>query len=352
MHVLCILSDEAPSAHTLEALAPLFAITRLSRDGAKSAPAARHAFVDIDLTSADCFGDVKRWISKLPKERKVIFAVDKGARRQIAQAHALGATTVLPRPIEVPALLGELVGADGALVSRSAAIAAPGSGVAHGVDALQAIFASVGLEQPLQVGSLDRPSEAVVAEIEQEGLAPWVETVRRHHSQTYQHCLLVTGVAAAFATHLGFSSADRRKLTLAALLHDIGKAKIPIAILEKPGPLDPDETAIMRKHPEFGHAELQRGAGWPAEILDLVLHHHELLDGSGYPHGLQASEISDLVRIMTISDVFGALLERRSYKEPLSGPAAFKILQAMTGKLDADIVRALEPVAHRSDAQS
>jgi putative nucleotidyltransferase with HDIG domain len=306
--------------------------------------------VDIDLTHASRFGELKRWIAGLPKDRKVVFAADKGERRQVAQAHALGATTVLPRPVEIAALLGELVGAEGALVRSSTISPAPGPGVARGIDALQTIFASVGLGQSLSPTSLDHSTEAVVADVEQEGLEPWIETVRRHHSQTYQHCLLVTGVAAAFAAHLGFSSADRRKLTLAALLHDIGKAKIPIAILEKPGPLDPEETAIMRKHPELGHAELQRGAAWPADILDLVLHHHELLDGSGYPHGLRDGEIPDLVRLMTISDVFGALLERRSYKEPLTGPAAYKVLQAMKGKLDPDIVRALEPVAQRAAA--
>ena len=74
-------------------------------------------------------------------------------------------------------------------------------------------------------------------------------------------------------------------------------------------------------------------------MLDMVVHHHEYLDGSGYPHGLQGSEIADLVRVITISDVFGALIERRSYKPPLSGDAAYKILVDMGPKLDRDLVR-------------
>ena len=74
----------------------------------------------------------------------------------------------------------------------------------------------------------------------------------------------------------------------------------------------------------------------------MVVHHHELLDGSGYPHGLQASEISDLVRIMTISDVFGALIEKRSYKPPMSSEAAYQILLDMGPKLDRDLVRAFK----------
>ena len=72
----------------------------------------------------------------------------------------------------------------------------------------------------------------------------------------------------------------------------------------------------------------------------MVVHHHEYLDGSGYPHKLSGSEISDLVRIITIADVFGALIERRSYKPPLTGDAAYKILLDMGPKLDKDLVRA------------
>jgi len=81
------------------------------------------------------------------------------------------------------------------------------------------------------------------------------------------------------------------------------------------------------------------------EMLDMVVHHHEYLDGSGYPHRLHANEISDLVRTMTIADIYGALIERRSYKPPMSGAAAYQILMDMGPKLDRDLVRAFHPVA-------
>jgi HD-GYP domain-containing protein (c-di-GMP phosphodiesterase class II) len=79
----------------------------------------------------------------------------------------------------------------------------------------------------------------------------------------------------------------------------------------------------------------------------MVTHHHEYLDGSGYPHALQGNEISDLVRTMTVADIFGALLERRSYKPPMSPAAAYKVLQEMGAKLDTDLVRAMRPIAER-----
>ena len=156
----------------------------------------------------------------------------------------------------------------------------------------------------------------------------------------------MTGVAVAFAQHLGFAQKDRVRLSLAGMVHDIGKAKIPVAILEKPGPLDQDELAVMRQHPQLGKDSLAGMPDIPADTIDIVLHHHEYLDGSGYPHGLKGAEINDLVRLMTISDIFGALLERRSYKPPLSGSAAYRILLDMGPKLDRDLIREFSTVAH------
>src|SRR5262249_24810449 len=79
--------------------------------------------------------------------------------------------------------------------------------------------------------------------------------------QTYQHCLLVTGIAVTFGRQLGFSDSDKRKLAFAGLLHDIGKAKIPLAILEKPAPLDAAEIEVMKQHPLLGYETLQNMQG-------------------------------------------------------------------------------------------
>jgi putative nucleotidyltransferase with HDIG domain len=185
----------------------------------------------------------------------------------------------------------------------------------------------------------------VVESIEEEGLVHWLDIVRNHHSQTYQHSLVVTAVAVAFGRHLGFGRADKHRLASAGLLHDIGKAKIPLEILEKPAPLDDKELAVMKNHPSIGFEVLKHSPDLQPEMLDMVVHHHEYLDGSGYPHGLSAQEISDLVRTITIADIYGALIERRSYKPPLSGAAAYQILQDMGPKLDKDLVREFRQLA-------
>ena len=95
-----------------------------------------------------------------------------------------------------------------------------------------------------------------------------------------------TGFAVAFAQHLGMREEDQRRLTRAALLHDVGKAFIPVAILDKPGTLTHEEMTEIRKHPRLGYDALAAQGSFPREMLDVVLHHHEFLDGSGYPDGL------------------------------------------------------------------
>jgi HD-GYP domain-containing protein (c-di-GMP phosphodiesterase class II) len=114
---------------------------------------------------------------------------------------------------------------------------------------------------------------------------------------------------------------------------------IPVTILEKPGALDANEMAIMKKHPEYG-VEALKGADLQPEMIDIVLHHHEYLDGSGYPHGLAAHEICDLVRIMTIVDIYSALIEHRAYRPAMPYRKAYDILREMGAKLDQDLVRA------------
>lgn len=172
----------------------------------------------------------------------------------------------------------------------------------------------------------------------------WLDVVWRFDDATHQHCLLVAGLAAGFGMHLGLRPADCRQLTEAALLHDIGKSRIPLVILNKPGRLDAGEQALMRDHPVLGD-EMLRGQGFPALMLTVVRSHHELLDGSGYPDGLWGDAIPDLVRLITICDIFGALIERRPYRAPMSGVEALTILEEMGDKLDRDLVRAFRPIA-------
>ena len=129
------------------------------------------------------------------------------------------------------------------------------------------------------------------------------------------------------------------------MFHDIGKAKIPLTILDKPGSLEPCERTLIEAHPAIGYDVLKGNKGVSAEILDAVRHHHEYLDGSGYPDGLCAARIADVVRVLTISDIFAALIEFRSYKPVMPREQAFEILRGMDGKLEKPLVQAFRDVA-------
>ena len=190
--------------------------------------------------------------------------------------------------------------------------------------------------------AIDSSVESMNRAAETADLESWLAVVLNHDDLTYQHCLLVAGLAATFAHRLHFSESDRQRMTCAAVLHDIGKAKIPREILAKPGALDEAERELIRTHPVLGAQMLQRQGGFGDDIIAVARSHHEYLDGSGYPDGLKGAQISDLVRMITICDIFAALIERRSYKPPMAPQAAYTILQGMHGKLDGDLLRAFK----------
>ena len=102
---------------------------------------------------------------------------------------------------------------------------------------------------------------------------------------------------------------------------------------------------MMRRHPAIGYELLKDLPGITPEILDGVRHHHEYLDGSGYPDGLKAPKISDLVRLLTISDIFAALIESRPYRPEMSRQNAYKVLCGMDGKLERSLLKAFRTVA-------
>jgi HD-GYP domain-containing protein (c-di-GMP phosphodiesterase class II) len=130
-------------------------------------------------------------------------------------------------------------------------------------------------------------------------------------------------------------------------LHDIGKSQISFDILEKQTALDEREYLIVKSHPILGYEMMCGTPGLQSETMDMILHHHEYVDGSGYPHGLQGSQVSDLNRMITIADVFAALIEPRSYKAPLSPSQALDVLYNMGAKLDKALVRAFAPLTDR-----
>lgn len=161
-----------------------------------------------------------------------------------------------------------------------------------------------------------------------------VTRLKAQDDQTYTHSISVCALMICLARELGYPAADVRNLGMAGLLHDIGKAMISPDILLKAGPLNAAETIEMRQHPAHGHAILSATAGVPAVALDVCLHHHERLDGLGYPFGLDAGAISAATRIASICDVYDALTSVRHYKTGKSPLEAVTEMESADGQFD------------------
>ncbi|MGB8476079.1 MAG: HD-GYP domain-containing protein [Candidatus Acidiferrum sp.] len=138
---------------------------------------------------------------------------------------------------------------------------------------------------------------------------------------------------------LGLEESELQNLEVAALLHDIGKVGIPDAILKKPGKLDAHEYSLMKKHPEYGWAVLRMLPGFERASLD-ILHHHESVDGKGYPAGLKDSEIPIVSRIVCVIDAFDAMVSSRPYRTGLPvEEAARRLVQCSGTQFDSMVVR-------------
>jgi putative nucleotidyltransferase with HDIG domain len=131
---------------------------------------------------------------------------------------------------------------------------------------------------------------------------------------TYMHSVAVCALMVALANELGLSEAETKQAGLAGLLHDIGKAAIPMDVLNKPGALTDDEFTLVKLHPERGHAMLVQASITDSVTLDVCLHHHEKVNGSGYPHKLKADEISLFAKMGAVCDVYDAITSNRPYK--------------------------------------
>ena len=131
---------------------------------------------------------------------------------------------------------------------------------------------------------------------------------------SYMHSVAVCALMVALARQTGMSEDDCRAAGLAGLMHDVGKAVMPLDVLNKPGRLTETEFAVIRTHPERGHELLVGGQAVLESTLDVALHHHERMDGTGYPHKLPGEQISLMARMGAVCDVYDAISSNRPYK--------------------------------------
>lgn len=157
---------------------------------------------------------------------------------------------------------------------------------------------------------------------------------------TYMHSVAVCALMIGLARQLGLSEAQTREAGLSGLLHDIGKMQMPLEVLNKPGSLTDAEFTIMRTHPEHGHALLDGNPNVPDITLDVVMHHHEKLDGTGYPHRLAGEQISQMARMGAICDVYDAITSKRPYKAAWDPAGSLQRMAQWKGHFDPAIFQA------------
>ncbi|MGW1228031.1 HD-GYP domain-containing protein [Streptomyces sp. NPDC001515] len=168
-----------------------------------------------------------------------------------------------------------------------------------------------------------------------------VQAVDIKDTYTRGHGERVGRASVLIARELGMARDRVELLRFAGILHDVGKLGVPTRVLRKDGPLTPQERRVIELHPEYGH-EIVRGIGFLGEARAAILHHHERLDGSGYPYGLSGRRIPEFARVVAVADAFDAMTSTRSYRPGRPVPAALEELKRCAGtQFDPQMVRAL-----------
>ncbi|MFK4098621.1 HD-GYP domain-containing protein [Streptomyces sp. NPDC019531] len=168
-----------------------------------------------------------------------------------------------------------------------------------------------------------------------------VQAVDIKDEYTRGHSERVGQASMMIARELGMDDARVEVLRFAGILHDVGKLGVPTRLLRKDGPLTPQERRVIELHPEYGH-EIVRGISFLGEARAAVLHHHERLDGSGYPYGLMGGQIPESARVVAVADAFDAMTSTRSYRRARPVDAALEELERCAGsQFDPRMVTAL-----------
>lgn len=187
--------------------------------------------------------------------------------------------------------------------------------------------------------SLDIFKELEAAIFKNDAVAIDVNLIKVSDEYTFKHSVDVAAIAMMIGREYGLSRDGIHQLGIAGLLHDVGKAKIPNEILNKPGKLTDEEFEIIKNHSLYGFEILKEKNCFSPLILDGVLHHHEKMNGTGYPDCLKDEQISLFSKILSVADIYDALVTKRPYKGPISGRQALEMVLALGEELDNKVIQ-------------
>lgn len=189
-----------------------------------------------------------------------------------------------------------------------------------------------------ELGSLVKDISASVSRNESALIS--LARLKTKDDYTYMHSVAVCGLMVALSRQLDLSEEETKQAGLAGLLHDVGKAVIPIEVLNKPGALTDEEFDLVKSHPERGYQLLLEAKVVDAVALDVCLHHHEKIDGSGYPEQLKESQISLFAKMGAVCDVYDAITSNRPYKEGWDPAVSLQRMAQWKGHFDEVVFKA------------
>ncbi|TGX40054.1 HD-GYP domain-containing protein [Sphingomonas naasensis] len=261
----------------------------------------------------------------------VLIDVERGVG-PLPQAPHAGVTPARKPPVAAPVALTPV---DTAKTDREHAKKT----IARSKRAVKGVFDGARLGQPVNAEAVVSVVEDISSAVDRNP-AMFIDMARLKSKDeyTYLHSVSVCALMVNLARQLGLDDPTVRSMGLAGLLHDVGKMAVPDEVLNKPGRLDDDEFALIRAHPEQGHAMLEKGEGVTQEVLDVSLLHHEKVDGSGYPYGFKGDAISLAARMGAICDVYDALTSDRAYKEGWSPLRAATEMHGWEGHFDRELL--------------
>jgi len=201
-------------------------------------------------------------------------------------------------------------------------------------------FHNVRMGKELPFDKIRKTADLIITVIEDGSITGVLDAVKDHDNYTFVHSLRVGIYLTVFGQALaGFLRDDLIVIATGGIIHDVGKARTPLDILNKPGKLEDHEMKIMMEHVNHTYDILKDTPGVPAPVVDIGWLHHERMDGSGYPRGLKGSNVNILGRMAAIVDVYVALTDSRVYKKAYPSEKAFEVMKNLSGLFDRNLLK-------------
>ena len=276
------------------------------------------------------------------KEVPIIFITDKEESKTAQLAQNVGANSCLSKPYRRNALINAISALLNAEVEKNweNLPELQRDALKNTVSIFNNVADTIANGEQLPFGDIRNACAPLIESVRNNDFKGILNGVKDHDNYTYAHSMRVATLLSLFGHAAGLKGDDQVILASGGLLHDVGKMKIPHYILNKRGKLTEDEFLIMKSHVPESITYLEQAGDIPKSVITIAGQHHEKLSGEGYPYGLKARELNELVRMAAIVDVFSALTDRRVYKPPMPPEQALTIMsQEMGGHLDQSFLK-------------